>query len=766
MMKIAQDQIHKEKTDSPKKTVFNLALDETCRKTADTLLQGKTALFEIAGDLNLEAMYAPSAFLVTDMDCLVIDPTLRDGFARFPRRTIKRAWVKRMYSNSILRIETTDNQVVDMFRSTYAVTVQMEAVAEFLTHVAQGAAETEEYEIVAATFEKAKCFCPKCGRPLRRPGAQCLNCMDKKKMAGKLLVYLKPYIGILCFCLILSLITTAMALVPPSVTAILVDTIIPQKRTGQLMLLVVGLLLVYIIQYGIGAVRGNLMRATGDKIVTQLRNDIFTKAQRLPMSFYDKTSTGSVISRVSSDTATLQSFMLRISQEAVVQLFQLIGIIVLMFCLNWKLTLLSLTPVPLVVFGAKHFGRKLSPCYRRLWRRHSAFTSILTDILPGIRVVKAFTNEDNSAKRFTDATQDWLQEDIHASKIANVFTAVVGFLVTCGSLLIWGVGGNWVIHGSGTLTLGLLVSFISYTQMFYTPVNFFAYLNDSYQNTLASAERVLDVLDADPENNFGEGNHITHLQGRVEFRNVSFSFDKTKKVLDNVSFTLEPGDIVGIVGTTGSGKTTLINLLMRYYDNDEGEILVDGQDIRDLDLENYRESIGYVQQEPLMFRDTVFSNIAYGKNDATVEEVLSAADIANCHGFITRLPDAYDTMLGERGTGLSGGEKQRISIARAVLKNPGLLIFDEATASVDSETEHLIQDAIERLIAGRTTLMIAHRLSTLRRANKIIVMENGKILEMGTPDELLEKKGKYYTLVNIQSMSEQLLKEKQAANIE
>ena len=304
-----------------------------------------------------------------------------------------------------------------------------------------------------------------------------------------------------------------------------------------------------------------------------------------------------------------------------------------------------------------------------------------------------------------------------------------------------------------TTSLGLLVSFISYASMFYGPVNFFAGLSDSYQHALTSAERLLDILDAEPEHDFGRGNTKPSMEGRIEFRHVNFAFDKGKKTLDDINLIIEPGDVVGIVGTTGSGKTTLINLLLRFYDSYEGDILVDGNDIREIDLEYYRSRIGFVQQEPLMFHDTIFNNIAFSDPDASVEAVIHAADVASAHNFITRMPDAYDTVLGERGTGLSGGERQRLSIARAVLKSPSLLVFDEATASVDSETEHLIQDAIERLIHGRTTLMIAHRLSTLRRANKIVVIEQGRIIECGTPEELMAAEGKYYRLIQMQNNS-------------
>ena len=483
------------------------------------------------------------------------------------------------------------------------------------------------------------------------------------------------------------------------------------------------------------------------------------------MSFYDKTSTGSVINRIAGDSSTLQAFMLRISQEAVVHFFQMIGIICIMMALDPYLTLLSLIPVVFIALSSRFFSKKIKPYYRRIWRRWSSVFATLADTIPCIKVVKSFTGEKRSAEKFEAKNNDWLQMDLKIGKIATIFPHVIGFLVTCGSLIIWGVGGTLVLKGENpAYSAGLIISFISYASMFYTPVTFFANLSDSFQGALASTEKILDILEAEPETQAENCVVPDKLQGKIEFLHVGFSFDRTKKVLDDVCITIEPGEVVGIVGTTGSGKSTLINLLMRFYDGYSGEILVDGHNIKNFDLAGYRGQIGYVQQEPMMFSDTIFNNIAYSNPDASVEDVIKAADVANAHGFIARQPDAYDTMLGERGVGVSGGEKQRISIARAVLMNPSILIFDEATAAVDSETEHLIQEAIDRLIEGKTTLMIAHRLSTLRRANRIIVVDGGKIVENGSPEELMAMKGKYYKLVQIQSMAAESERMRQEEN--
>jgi ATP-binding cassette subfamily B protein len=425
-----------------------------------------------------------------------------------------------------------------------------------------------------------------------------------------------------------------------------------------------------------------------------------------------------------------------------------------MATLNWQLTLMSLIPVVFIVFATRIFSKKIKPYYRRSWRRWTAVFSNLSDTLPCIKVVKSFTGEERSTKIFEQKSKEFIEMDMKIGKIATAFPQIISFLVTCGSLFIWAFGGGKVIEGADGYSPGLIVSFISYASMFYTPVTFFANLSDSYQSTLASVEKILDILEAEPETETENSVVPDKIKGKIEFLHVSFSFDRTKKVLDDATLTIEPGEVVGIVGTTGSGKSTLINLLMRFYSGYSGEILVDGHNIKNFDLGAYRNQIGYVQQDPTMFSDTIYNNISYGNPEATIDDVIHAADVANAHEFIARQPDAYDTMLGERGIGVSGGEKQRISIARAVLKEPSILIFDEATAAVDSETEHLIQDAIDKLIEGKTTLMIAHRLSTLKRANRIIVVDGGKIIENGSPEELMAKKGKYYKLVQIQSMTQ------------
>ncbi len=746
--------------------VTNKPVPERFEKLIDEHVSRDDILFIVVGDLNLKGRYAESMAVFTKEGIVAFEECHKDGFYELNYADIEDAKVKRLYGNALFRVKLKSGVRRNVLRFSYAAAEVADAAAVFINNINEKGFSEEEVEVVKSVYLKQRSFCPKCGRKLASPDAECINCSGKSKMISKFVKYVSPEKKQLIICMALSVLATAFSLVPPYITKIMVDDVIPNKASGRLIAVIGALLLVYVLQYVINGFRSYKLRLTGDRIVLNLKKDIYEKAQYLPMSFYDKISTGSVINRVNSDAGVIQSFIMKISQEAVIQAFTLVGLIVIMFAMSWRLALFSLVPVPIVVFVGKRFGRTLKPKYMRMWRRGAAISTMLADSIPGVRVIKAFTNEKKTVKKFNAYCDEWYSEDKKVAVPAAVYPSLITFLVTCGTLVIWFMGGNFVINETGGVTLGLLVSFISYASMFYNPINFFANIGDTYQNTLASAEKILDILDAEPEHDFGCGNELSRMEGKIEFKNVNFAFDRSKKVLSNINLTIEPGDIVGIVGTTGSGKSTLINLLMRYYDEYDGEILVDGKNIRDIDLKYYRNSIGFVQQEPLMFRDTIFNNIAYGSANVHVEQVLHAAEVANADGFISKMPDAYDTMLGERGVGLSGGEKQRVSIARAVLKNPSILIFDEATAAVDSETESLIQGAIERLIAGRTTLMIAHRLSTLRKANKIVVVDKGEIIECGTPEELMALKGKYYKLIEIQSMGEKLRQKKAEENFE
>ncbi|MCQ2455124.1 MAG: ABC transporter ATP-binding protein/permease [Clostridia bacterium] len=731
--------------------------DKLCEEDREEILslnsQDNPIIFVVLSDVGMNGKYQKNALVCRKDHLSIFDFETKTEGEKFFYSDAEKFYNKRMYGNGMIRAVLPDKKTKNIFRFSFSIVRLCDAVVGFFNDIIGGADLQDASDTIEFYFKKYLSVCPKCGRALGNYGAKCEHCDRNHGMLYNFYKYVKPETIPLVFSVFLSVITTAAVLTTPILTKELVDNIIPNKRTDLLIIIAVALLVIRIAEHGIGLIRANLLRKTGNKMLGRIRKDVYEKATHLPMRFYDKTSTGAVINRINGDTANLNGFMIRVSQEVVVQLFTLVGIIVVMMAMNWKLTLISLCPIPLIVIGSRIFRKKIAPCYRRIWLRNTAVSSVLTDNLPGIRVIKSFASEKRSAENFAEKVDDWQDADYKAGRIINLYSNTVGALISLGSILIWAIGGNAVISGNeGAPTIGLLVSFISYASMFYNPVNFFANFSDTTQNAKNSAERLMDIIDAEPEEDFGKGNKDADMSGTIEFKDVSFSFDRSKQVLKNINLKIESGDIVGIVGATGSGKSTLINLFLRYYTQYDGTILVDGKDIKTVDLDYYRSSIGYVQQEPQMFFDTIYNNIAYGKGNYTTEQVIAAADIANAHEFIIRQPNGYDSIIGERGVGLSGGERQRISIARAVLRDPKILVFDEATASVDSETEHLIQKAIENLISGRTTIMIAHRLSTLSKANKIVVVDKGRIIECGTPQELLEAKGKYYRLVNIQKL--------------
>ncbi|MCM8833161.1 MAG: ABC transporter ATP-binding protein/permease, partial [Candidatus Omnitrophica bacterium] len=407
-------------------------------------------------------------------------------------------------------------------------------------------------------------------------------------------------------------------------------------------------------------------------------------------------------------------------------------------------------PIPFVIIGTLVFWRGVYPKYFKVWDSQAKISTFLNNVLSGIKTVKAFSQEEKEFKRFTFYA-DKLKDSVRNVNInISIFNPLMAFLFSLGGLIIWYVGGKNVLEGK--LTLGELMAFLSYIGMFYTPLTQLTLLSTWFSNFTTASHRIFEVLDTEPQVKEPKKSiKLTRIKGSIEFRNVTFGYDPYQPVLKNISFKIEPGEVVGIVGKSGSGKTTIVNLLCKFYDIQEGEILIDGKDIREIPSYELRKQIGLVLQEPFTFRGTIAENISYGKPDATFEEIIHSAKIANAHEFIMKLPNAYDTLLGERGAGLSGGEKQRITIARAVLCDPPILILDEATSSVDTESEKKIQEALSFLWKGRTTIIIAHRLSTLKESDKIIVLDSGKIVEIGNHNELMERKGIYYNLIVMQS---------------
>jgi len=565
-----------------------------------------------------------------------------------------------------------------------------------------------------------------------------------------LIPILRPYSRTIAFGTFCMMMVAGTSLLPPLLVRHTIDNVLVPRKL-DLLLPTMGM---FVALFATNALfvwrRTFLMHVIGQRFVLDIRRRLYAHLQRLSLTYYDSRQTGEIMSRVSNDVNMLEDLVTHATDAVVVQALTLIGASIIVFVvLSWKLGLIILAPVPILIVMIYRFSRVIRPVYRAIRDRLGDINARLQDNLSGVRVIKAFTREGYEEQRFDHESTEYYEMNVRGIRLWSVFFPKIEFLVNMGMVGVVGIGGWLLIRGE--FELGTLLAALLYVDMFYRPIGQLFRVYDTILRSGAAADRIFEILEAEPEiRDAPDAVELRDVRGEVEFDDVYFRYATGEQVLRGIALRVSPGERVALVGRSGAGKTSFVNLLPRFYDPERGAVRIDGRDIRTATLDSLRSRIAMVLQETFLFNGTVRDNLAYGKLDATDEEIVEAAEVANAHEFISQLPEGYETQIGERGIKLSGGQKQRIAIARAVLANPRILILDEATSSVDSESEFLIHQALERLMRGRTTFIIAHRLSTVKNAQRIIVLEEGEVAAQGDHQTLLATSPIYAHIYDMQ----------------
>lgn len=715
-------------------------------------LDGQAVLFAAATDLSLAGRLADEWLVVTANHVAVI-------VGAGVRLCLPIAAVEKFQTAAVLGAGALQARIdggwVDVLRYSNRLSPRFSTVAARLE-----AYRNEGTFTLRPEDAKNERCCPGCALTLAFAGDVCPRCLNRGAVLGRVTKLLQPYrVGMALMCVLIVL-GVAAELAPPKLQQYLVDEVLqtdarggqPRDLVAVLLVLVGGLACTRVVLALVNAAKGVLANHVGTAMTSELRVRLVGKLHELAVDYYDRHPVGVLMSRVSHDTEAIHGLIHQVTNGFLLQILQVVGVGIMLCTLNAELALWTLLPLPLVLYGSWFFWRSVYPRYYRYWDAAGKQAGALAGMLAGIRVVKAFAQEQREYERFQAASASLCRSRRGVEHSSAVFAAVMQLVFSLGGLIVWFVGGRDVL--GNRMTLGALMAFLAYLAMFYAPLTTLAQLTTWLTSFLTAGQRVFELLDTPQRiRDASEPTLLPRMRGHVRFEGVTFGYDRHRPVLKDFSLEVHPGETLGVVGRSGSGKTTLVNLIARFYDVFDGRVTIDGCDVREIAREDLRRQIGVVLQEPFLFRGTIWENLVYGQPNAEPEAALAAARGANAHDFIMRLPLAYDTHLGERGAGLSGGEKQRLSIARTLLYDPQILLLDEATSSVDAESEKSIQDALAVLTRGRTTLAIAHRLSTLRNADRIIVMDNGRLVEEGSHEDLVARDAIYARLVRLQTQS-------------
>ena len=775
-------------------------LPENLENRAKALLSdGEEIKVSLSTDLRFDGNYGKDWLIATEKRLIAFN---QNGAPEHELREVELNAVEtvdvvEMHGNNILKVRTSDT-AMEVARYSRRVAPKFDMATpelEKLVVTANPDANNGKGHPKPRGFGKNKDKCETCGQPIPSWSGVCVNCVEKRKLIFRLIRYAFPYWHVAVPALALMMIVDGVSLYPHILIKQLVDNVLtPVAHTvaqamdanqpldgltfqetswghlegfiawlgswfaatptsggwGHLVFIVILMVAVNVFTTATGAIRGYMVAWVGQNVTRRLRNETYDHLNALSLDFYQERDTGNLMSRITQDVGRLRDFIANGLQDLIGASVLLIYIAVIMFAENWQLALWTLIPIPCLIFFTIFFGHKMSKVFRVLWKRYANISTLLASTIPGVRVVKAFARERYEVSRFNEYTYQLFHGEMNAARLYTLYRPIMGFIIFTGTILIWFVGGQQIFQGQ--LTLGALFMFQSLMHRFFIPIHTLCQMNERFVRAATSAERVFEILDTPPsvaDKKYAVA--LEKVQGNVEFRDVYFSYDTEKNALNGVSFHVEAGEMIGLVGHSGAGKSTLINLITRFYDASDGTIEIDGHNIQDIKVKALRQQVGVVLQDPFLFQGTIAENIGYSKPGATRHEIVAAAKAANAHDFIIKFSDGYDTMVGERGARVSGGERQRISIARAILKNPRILILDEATSSVDTETESKIQEALERLVRGRTVFAIAHRLSTLKYADRLVVLKDGEVDEIGTHEELLAKEGTYAGLCSKQT---------------